>query len=108
MKILLDHCMPKRLKRVFPAHEVKTVREMGWEGLSNGRLLAEAATAFDVMLTVDQNIKHQQNLDKLPLAVIVLIAEDNRFPTLARLANKVEDALLNLLPKTLTEISDAG
>lgn len=78
-----------------------------WDGLSNGRLLAKAATDFDVMLTVDQNIKHQQNVDKLPMAVIVLIDEDNRFDTLAQLADKVEATLLNLLPKTLTEISDA-
>lgn len=81
---------------------------MGWDDLSNGKLLAKAAEDFDVMLTVDQNIKHQQNLNKLPMAVIVLIAEDNRFPTLARLADKVEDALPNLLPRTLTEVSDAG
>jgi len=105
MKILLDHCAPKRLKRVFPGHEVKTVREMGWNDLSNGKLLAEAANGFDVMLTVDQNIKHQQNLSKLPLAVIVLIAEDNRFDTLAQLADKVEAALLNLTPRSLIEVS---
>jgi predicted nuclease of predicted toxin-antitoxin system len=106
MRILLDHCVPKRLRRLFPHHEVRTTREMGWGGLSNGKLLGEAAqNSFDVLLTVDQNIKHQQNLSKLPLAIIVLIAADNRFDTLSALADKVEATLQTLVPKTLVEIS---
>jgi len=105
MRILLDHCVPKRLRRVFPQHEVKTAREMGWGGLSNGKLLAEAARSFDVVLTVDQNIKHQQNLERLPIPIIVLIAADNRFDTLAPLAGKVEAALQILTLQILIEIS---
>jgi len=53
VKILLDHCIPKRFKFSLPAHEVKTAREMGWQGLKNGKLLAQAAKQFEVMLTVD-------------------------------------------------------
>ena len=86
MRILLDHCLPKRLKRLFPSHEVKTAQEMGWSGLANGQLLLEAAAAgFSVMLTVDRNISFQQNPDRLPLPIIVLVAKNNRFETLALL-----------------------
>ena len=76
MKVLLDHCVPKPLGREFPAHEIKTTREMGWEALKNGRLLEEAAAAgFAVLLTVDQNIRYQQNLTRRPIAVVVMIAD---------------------------------
>ncbi|MDQ3012331.1 MAG: hypothetical protein M3X11_16675 [Acidobacteriota bacterium] len=106
MKILLDHCAPKRLRQLFSHHEVRTTRQMGWGGLSNGKLLVEAAqNGFDVLLTVDQNIKHQQNLEKFPIAILVLIASDNRFVTLAPMADKVETAVQNLSPRTLIEIS---
>jgi len=59
VKILLDHCLPHRLKKSFPAHKVLTAGEMGWEGLQNGDLLAAAASQFDVVLTIDKNLKHQ-------------------------------------------------
>ena len=67
MNILFDHCVPKRLRRSL-SHPVKTTREMGWERLRNGILLAEAAKQFDLLLTVDQNIKHQQNMATLPIS----------------------------------------
>jgi predicted nuclease of predicted toxin-antitoxin system len=36
MRILLDECLPKKLKKDFINHEVKTVPEMGWGGKKNG------------------------------------------------------------------------
>jgi len=55
---------------------VTTAGQMGWHRLRNGKLLSTAAGQFDVMLTVDQNLRHQQNLTNLPLAVIVEHALD--------------------------------
>jgi hypothetical protein len=104
VKVLLDHCVPKRLKSFFQIHEVETAREVGWDGLKNGKLLAQAATRFEVMLTVDQNIKHQQNLGKLPVAVIVMIARDNRLPTLIPYVPEVEKALLTIKAGELVEV----
>ncbi len=97
MKILLDHCVPKRLRRLFPTHEVRTAYEMGWAGLNNGRLLAEASAAgFSVLLTVDQNIPYQQNPAALPLAIIIIVAADNRFETLAPAATEIEITLSSI------------
>lgn len=62
MRILLDHCVPRPFGGMLPTHEVKTTSQMGWATLKNGKLLTEAARAFDVFLTVDKNIKSQQNL----------------------------------------------
>jgi hypothetical protein len=77
MKVLLDECLPKKLKREVEADEVKTVPELGWAGKKNGELLRLAEKEFDVLLTNDQNLEHQQNLKRFDLAFIVL-AEDQR------------------------------
>jgi hypothetical protein len=56
---------------------------MGWSGLSNGALLAQARLEFDAFLTVDQNVQFQQNLAALPMPVAIMVAPDNRYETLA-------------------------
>jgi hypothetical protein len=54
-------------------HKVTEARELGWDTLSNGDLLAEAERAgFDVILTADKNIRHQQNLTGRRIALVVL------------------------------------
>ena len=55
MKLLLDECIPKRLRLDFPGHEVITVEEAGLTGLKNGELLSAASVRFDVLITVDQH-----------------------------------------------------
>ena len=60
MKILLDECIDRRLARELKGHTVKTVPQMGWAGIKNGRLLAAAEKEFDVFVTVDRNLSFQQ------------------------------------------------
>jgi predicted nuclease of predicted toxin-antitoxin system len=105
LKILLDHCLPRRLKNSFPTHDVATAVEVGWDALRNGKLLAAAATRFDVLLTIDKNLKHQQNLTTLPVAVIVILAPTNRLADLVGFVPAVEDALKTLTPRTLIEVT---
>ena len=62
MKVLLDECVPRKLKRELTEHEVLTVTEYGWSGIKNGKLLTLAEAEFDVFLTIDQNLKYQQNV----------------------------------------------
>jgi len=64
MKLLLDECTPARLRFDFAGHEVRTLDQAGLKGLKNGVLLRTAGRAFDVLITVDQNIPHQQNLSE--------------------------------------------
>ena len=62
---------------------VSTVQDMGWAGTANGRLLLLAADReFDALITVDRGIEHQQNVDDLPIPVIVMIAARNRLQEL--------------------------
>lgn len=59
MKLLLDENLSKRLKLDFPEHEVYTVREMAWNGVQDGVLLASASNAgFRAFFTFDKNIRH--------------------------------------------------
>lgn len=57
MRVLLDECVPRQLRRELPGHDVRTVQEMGWTGTENGALLHLANGRFDVLLTVDQRIE---------------------------------------------------
>ena len=66
MKILLDECVTKKLKRHLTEFEVRTVVEMNWSGLKNGNLMKVAVEeSFDVLLTIDNNLEFQQNV-KIP------------------------------------------
>ena len=62
MRLLLDECMPRRLKREFVEHEVSTVDEAGFKGLKNGQLLRIASGAFDVLITVDRKLSREQRI----------------------------------------------
>lgn len=105
MKVLLDESVPKALGFELEGHFVRTVQVMGWSGLSNGRLLAVMAeNAFEVLITCDQNIEYQQNA-ALPVALIVLIAPDNRVPTILSLAPALRKALGSILQGQIVRIN---
>lgn len=73
MKILLDECVTKRLKKHLEEFEVTTVRESGLSGVKNGQLLAYCVeNGFDILLTIDKNLMFQQNLDKHNVTIVVL------------------------------------
>ena len=89
----------KKLKRELPGHEVRMVQEVGWSGRKNGALLRVAAPAFDVLITVDQNLRHQQNLDRFEIGVVALKAVSNRIEHLSPLMPEVRAALASIQPK---------
>ncbi len=93
MRILIDECLPKRLKLEFADHFVQTVPEAGWASKQNGELLRLAEKEFDVLLTNDRNIEHQQNLKQFDLAFIVLVAPTNDINDLRPLMTAVIDVL---------------
>jgi hypothetical protein len=84
MRVLLDECVPRALRRDISGHDVKTVAEAGWAGVKNGELLRLAATAFDLLVTVDRNLEYQQSFKGLSLAVIVIHASSNDIIALRR------------------------
>ncbi len=67
MKVLFDHNVNRHFGRHLPGHQIKTAAKMGWDRLANGALIQSAASAgFEVFLTIDKKIRHEQNLSKLP------------------------------------------
>lgn len=87
MKLLLDKNLPKRLKTDFLAYEVYTVREMGWNGINNGKLLQLMIEHnFQALLTFDKNLQHQQNFKKYTVSVFVLSTVNNTYFELTKLA----------------------
>ena len=95
MRLLVDENLPKRLKLDFPEHEVYTVREKQWNGISNGELLKLLVeNSFDALLTFDKNLQHQQNFLKYTVTVFVLTAKINQYKELTKLTRKIK-AYLN-------------
>ena len=80
MKILFDNCTPATLRRHLSSHEVILAAEKGWEGLKNGDLLRQAEGEFEVIISVDSNIKYQQQLADYKIALIVLRGLRNTEP----------------------------
>jgi len=84
MRVLIDECALRALKGFLSkhGHESLTVQEAGWSGKENGELLAVAETEFDVLVTVDTNLRYQQNLTGRRIAIVVLQSSSNRLEQL--------------------------
>ena len=106
MRILLDECVPRRLRVELPGHDVWTVHDMGWSGKKNGELLGLMATqGFEILVTVDQNLRHQQNLSSVGIALIVLVAASNRLADLLPLMPSAQMALGSINLGDVVEIA---
>lgn len=84
MKILLDENMPQ--SSVFSLgedHAVMSVRDMGWLGKKNGELLGLAVmNGFEIFITLDKNLRFQQNLSKFPIKFIIIHSKNNLIQTM--------------------------
>ncbi len=105
MRIFFDHCVDRRLRRLLREYVVLTAYEMRWHEKKNGELLSLVEGEFDLFLTIDQNIKHQQNLSSRSLRFIVLVGSDNQYETLAPLIPKIKETLLTIAPGELVELT---
>ena len=104
MRVLLDECLPKRLKSSLVGHDVQTVPEAGWAGKKNGELIRLAAGTFDAFITIDKNLAYQQNLTDLPFGVVVLSARSNRLADLEPLVPRIIEALGVVRPGHLVRV----
>ncbi|HEV7844103.1 MAG TPA: DUF5615 family PIN-like protein [Pyrinomonadaceae bacterium] len=91
MKILLDECTPRVVKKRLPERDISTTQEMGWSGRKNGELLAAAESQFDVFITTDKNLRHQQSLAGRRLAIVLL--PSNQVPIVEALIPTLEETL---------------
>ncbi len=105
MKVLLDECVPRPLKFDFIGHAIDHVTEVGWSSIKNGKLLGLAVGAgYEVLVTSDQNLKHQQNLRNFKIGVIVLIAKSNRIDDLQPLVPEALHVMKGITAGQLVEV----
>lgn len=80
MKVLIDECAPKALKSFLTAEgfTCATVQQAGWSGKENGELLDRADAQFDVLITLDRNLRYQQNFTGRRIGLLILHARTNR------------------------------
>jgi hypothetical protein len=84
--------------------KVKTVPEMGWSGIKNGELLKRAQSHFQVMITVDQNVERQQNLERFRLGLIVIAVPNTRLERLRPCTGAILAALDKIKAGNLVKI----
>ena len=83
MKLLLDECLPRKLKKSLPDQACRTVPEEGLAGKKNGALLSLAESrGFELFLTMDKGLPYEQNLAGRQIAIIILRAPSNRLADL--------------------------
>jgi predicted nuclease of predicted toxin-antitoxin system len=104
MRILLDESLPRDLTALLVGHETTTVRDAGWSGIKNGKLLSLAAAEFDVFITADRNIEFQQNLSALPIAIVVLVVRRTRIQAITPIVPDLIKLLNHIQPRTLRKI----
>ena len=102
MKILLDACTPRLLRRFLSNHSVATAQEMGWGGLKNGDLLRKAEGLFEVFISTDQNLKYQQQVLGRKLAILVLPTND--WPTIRSKGAEISEKVGKLKPRDFVEL----
>jgi hypothetical protein len=98
MKVLLDECIPVRLKRHLTEYDISTVVEAGWTGQKNGNLMRLAEeNDFDAIFTVDKNLSFQQNYKEINLIIVVFDVVFNRIQDFIPLIPK----LTSMLPQMI-------
>jgi predicted nuclease of predicted toxin-antitoxin system len=103
MRVLLDESVPVQLKAWLSEHDVRTVVEMSWRGLKNGALLDAAEKQFQVFVTADQGIPHQQRLASRTIAIIVI--PTNRKREVEALATRISTAVMQAKPGTASFVA---
>src|SRR5258705_9294275 len=98
MKLLLDECVVRDLKRDLVGHDVSTVLEAGFGGLENGELLRAASENYDVLITVDRNLPFQQNIASLEIGVLILMGTGITYADLRPLIPPVLEKLPTIRP----------
>lgn len=95
MKILIDENIDVNFINEFTEFEVDTVRDNGWIGIENGELLRLAITNnYKVFITLDSNLKYQQNLPKFDISIFVLKSKDSRLQSLKLLVPQIKNYLI--------------
>lgn len=106
MRLLIDECLPRALKRLLREHACCTVQEMAWAGIKNGALLSLAEAEFDSLITIDQGFAYQQNLSERKIAILLLVSRTNQIEDLVPIVPAAPSALETILPGQVVRIGE--
>ncbi|HRG45069.1 MAG TPA: hypothetical protein PLG41_02605 [Leptospiraceae bacterium] len=105
MKVLIDESLPEQLAKELLEYEVFTVSQMGWKGKKNGELISLIQKEkFHAFITVDKNLRYQQNLENLPFTIIVLFVYRTKMEFIIKFLPEIKLALSNLHKSSIQEI----
>ena len=105
MRLLLDECVVRALKEDLAEHVVTTAVEAGITGLKNGDLLRAAAGKYDVLITVDRNLPHQQNIGLLQISVLIIEANGITYDDLKPVTPQILETLKTIQPGQMKTVS---
>jgi len=100
-RVLFDENMPRKLRRDLPEFYIRTAQEQGWSAYKNGQLLKQLSEVFDVLVTIDQNVRHQQNLAKFNVGIVAIEIPDTRIVFLRELIPEIREAITVVNPGEL-------
>jgi predicted nuclease of predicted toxin-antitoxin system len=105
MKLLLDECLPRKLKNHLPGHECHTVPEAGWAGKRNGELLFLAEkSGFQIFLTLDRGMEYEQNLKGREIAIVLVAVKSSQLADLLPRMPAVLDVLRSIRAGQLVHV----
>ena len=100
MRIIIDECVPSIVKHGLPSLNIVSVQDMA--GIKNGKLLRLVSDEFDVFITSDKNLRYQQNLVEIDIAILLL--PSNQVPVIKNLLPQIDKALSTINPQAFVEI----
>jgi len=105
-RVLFDEDVPRQLRCDLSEFEIRTVQEEGWSSVKNGALLRQSSLTFDVFVTADKRLRHQQNVSQHYIGVVVLGTFDVRLPRLQQILPDIRDAIRNVRPGTVVVVGE--
>ncbi|HYC88069.1 MAG TPA: DUF5615 family PIN-like protein [Thermoanaerobaculia bacterium] len=104
-RVLFDEDVPRQLRRDLPEFEIRTVQEEGWSSTKNGDLLRISSATFQVFVTADKRLQHQQNIARHNIGVVVLATRDTRLPRLQQALDELRAAIRDVIPGTVIVVT---
>src|SRR5271166_2090772 len=110
MKLPLDECVPRKIKFLFAAAGMlcETVGGAGWSGKENGELLSLAEQQYEVLVTIDKNIRHQQNLAGRKISILIIHTASNDYEDIREHLPAAVQALKSIRPGQFMEVGSAA
>jgi hypothetical protein len=100
-RVLFDEDVPRQLRQDLPEFAIRTVQEAGWSSVKNGELLRLSSSSFDVLVTADKRLRHQQNIGRHEIGVVVIATRDTRLPRIQQALPELRAAIRDVAPGTV-------